>query len=181
VAKSLVQAARCYEKLGQDKAVKLYEQVAREFGDQRESVAKARERLAAMAGGAKAKNGRGMVARQIPVPLVAVLAQSDGKHVFYVDYTAGGLMVINMDGTGARVILSTKGTNGITGVSVAPDGKQVAVSLEMPDRESFYVVGVDGSGFREAYRKPRRGIEPIGGWSPDGSHFLGQIPEADES
>ena len=35
-AKALVQAARCYEKLGQDKAVQLYERVAREYGDQRE-------------------------------------------------------------------------------------------------------------------------------------------------
>ena len=33
-AKALVQEARCYEKLGQDKAVKVYEQVARDFGDQ---------------------------------------------------------------------------------------------------------------------------------------------------
>ncbi len=38
-AKALVQAAHCYELLGQDKqdkAVKLYEQVTRDFGDQRE-------------------------------------------------------------------------------------------------------------------------------------------------
>src|SRR5947209_18238341 len=45
-AKALVQAARCYEKLGQDKAIKLYEQVARDFGDQRDMAAAARERLA---------------------------------------------------------------------------------------------------------------------------------------
>ena len=30
-AKALVQEARCYEKLGQDKATKLYEQVARDY------------------------------------------------------------------------------------------------------------------------------------------------------
>src|SRR5882762_7585745 len=80
-AKSLVQAARCYEKLGQDKAVKIYEQVARDFGDQRESVATARERLAAMAGGTRPKTGSGMVARQIPIPPF-VRAESDGKHMF---------------------------------------------------------------------------------------------------
>src|SRR5215471_20597513 len=37
-AKALVQAARGYERLGQDGAVKLYERVAREYGDQRESA-----------------------------------------------------------------------------------------------------------------------------------------------
>src|ERR1700722_9765124 len=44
-AKALVQEARCYEKLGQDTAVRLYEQVAREYGDQPEQASAARERL----------------------------------------------------------------------------------------------------------------------------------------
>src|SRR5580704_15064436 len=44
-AKALVQEARCYEKLGKDKAVKLYEQVARDYRDQREPVATANARL----------------------------------------------------------------------------------------------------------------------------------------
>src|SRR5215813_11037485 len=47
-AKALVQAARCYEKLGQDKAIKLYEQVARDYGDQRESADAARLKLATL-------------------------------------------------------------------------------------------------------------------------------------
>src|SRR6516225_7717452 len=47
-AKALVQAARCYEKLGQDKAVQLYERVAREYGDQRELAETARAKLAAL-------------------------------------------------------------------------------------------------------------------------------------
>src|ERR1700690_4059868 len=47
-AKALVQAARCYEKLGQDKAVKIYEQVARDYNDQREPATQARGRLAAL-------------------------------------------------------------------------------------------------------------------------------------
>ena len=47
-AKALIQAARCYEKLGEDKATKLYEQVARDFADQTESANTARTRLAAL-------------------------------------------------------------------------------------------------------------------------------------
>src|SRR6185436_16245044 len=54
-AKALVQAARCYEKLGQNQSVKIYEQVTREFGDQRESAATARGRLAALAASAPPK------------------------------------------------------------------------------------------------------------------------------
>src|SRR5688500_14456338 len=52
-AKALVQAARCYEKLGQDKSIKLYEQVTREFADQREPAATARDRLTAIRAAAK--------------------------------------------------------------------------------------------------------------------------------
>jgi len=47
-AKALVQAARGYEKFGQDKAIKLYEQVERDFSDQRESATAARAKLAAL-------------------------------------------------------------------------------------------------------------------------------------
>src|ERR1700678_4448585 len=56
-AKALVQAAHCYELLGQDKqnkAVKLYEQVARDFGDQREPSAAASARLAVLRQGERA-------------------------------------------------------------------------------------------------------------------------------
>src|SRR5215470_17741276 len=50
-AKALMQAARDYEKQGQDKAdkaVKLYEQVEHDFSDQREPATTARAKLAAL-------------------------------------------------------------------------------------------------------------------------------------
>jgi WD40 repeat protein len=47
-AKALVQAARCYEKLGEGQAQKLYEQVTRDFSDQVELANTARSRLAAL-------------------------------------------------------------------------------------------------------------------------------------
>lgn len=47
-AKALVQAARGYEKLGQDGAVKLYERVARDYADQRESAQAAQVKLASL-------------------------------------------------------------------------------------------------------------------------------------
>jgi tetratricopeptide (TPR) repeat protein len=91
-AKALVQAARCYEKLGQDKAIGLYEQVARDFADQREQASIARERLA------KSSPGKGvetevMSSHQIPMPLSACLImQSDGKRAFYLDCRTRDLM-----------------------------------------------------------------------------------------
>jgi tetratricopeptide (TPR) repeat protein len=47
-ALALVGAARCYEKLGQAEARRLYEEVEKSYSDQREQAALARERLAAM-------------------------------------------------------------------------------------------------------------------------------------
>jgi len=47
-AKALVQEARCYEKLGKDNAVRIYEQVAREYKDQPEPSATANARLVAL-------------------------------------------------------------------------------------------------------------------------------------
>src|SRR5512139_2747733 len=51
VAKALVRVGQCYEKLGEAnarEAQKAYEQVVREFGDQTEMAAEARNRLAAL-------------------------------------------------------------------------------------------------------------------------------------
>jgi len=47
-AKALIGAARCFEKLGQSRAAQLYEQVAQNYADQRDSAAMAQERLAAI-------------------------------------------------------------------------------------------------------------------------------------
>ena len=48
-AKALIGAARCYEKLGQNRSRELYEQVARSYPDQAEQAAMARERVASSA------------------------------------------------------------------------------------------------------------------------------------
>ena len=48
VAKALVQMGGCYEKLGSKDAITTYQRVVREFGDQKDSVAVARTRLAAL-------------------------------------------------------------------------------------------------------------------------------------
>jgi len=47
-AKALVQAARGYEKLGQDGALRLYEKIARDFADQRDVALAAQTKVAAL-------------------------------------------------------------------------------------------------------------------------------------
>src|SRR5512146_3251953 len=47
-AKALVRMGQCYEKLGDTEARKAYQRVVREFGEQKDPVAAARARLAAL-------------------------------------------------------------------------------------------------------------------------------------
>ncbi|MGO9256094.1 MAG: hypothetical protein ACLQU1_07320 [Bryobacteraceae bacterium] len=178
-AKALLHLAGCYEKQGQQQAQKVYEQVVREFSDQPEQAAMARQRLAAINGAGTAKTG-GESAHRIPVPTSASLVQSDGRHVFYVDRAAGGLMVAQMDGSNSRVIfrLADRSSSIPSGPQISPDGKQAAFRLSTPDDHSYCVVGVDGSGFRELHRITSS-VEPVGGWSPDGRMIIAHPHEAD--
>src|SRR5580658_2369881 len=82
-AKALVQAARCYEKLGQDKAVNIYEQVARDYGDQRELAATANARLAVLRQGERAAEPVTMTQRKIEIAGVSGLVFSDGQRALY--------------------------------------------------------------------------------------------------
>ncbi|MGO9256584.1 MAG: tetratricopeptide repeat protein [Bryobacteraceae bacterium] len=170
-AKALVQEARCYEKLGQDKAVKIYEQVARDFKDQREQASAARERLAAISPGSGQKSS-GMVARRIPLPASARQVYSDGRHVFYVDRVGGGLIAAGMDGANPQVIFRL--ASGAVGghIYASPDGRQVVFGASTTDDLAVCIAGVDGTGFRQLYRKPRPAVLPLGGWSPDGHSII---------
>ena len=108
-AKALVEEAKCYETLGQDKATKLYEQVAKEYSDQKDSAATASARL--------------VVIRQNKLPAPATMAQrkietldggrvspwqTDGQRVVFKDSATGALMVSDLAGQGKRVIFRPK-------------------------------------------------------------------------
>lgn len=179
-SRALLRLAGCYEKLGQQ-AQKVYEQVLREFGDQREQAAIARQRLAAINGAATAKTP-GESQHRIPVPASASIATSDGRHVFYVDRAAGGLVVTQMDGSDPRLILPLPDRRATipSGPTISPDGTRLAIRLSTADRHSYAVVGVDGSGFRELYVIPPS-VQPVGAWSPDGRTIIAHPIEADGS
>ena len=119
-AKALVQEARCYEKLGQDKAVKIYEQVARDYKDQREPLATANARLAALRPGASSAPAT-MTQRKIELPPESTLAYkgikmyvgfltspTDGQRVIYKDAATGALMISDLAGQDKRAILKPK-------------------------------------------------------------------------
>jgi Tol biopolymer transport system component len=179
-AKALVQAARCYEKLGQDKAIKLYGQVISEFGDQRELAAVSRERLAALTP-PKANSSAGMVARQIPTRVSSLQPfESDGRRLFNVD--RGDLMVAAMDGSNAKTIFASENSGGRGRImslpSISRDGSRAAFKLSRAT-DAICVVGSDGSGFRQIFDFGRRTPALLGGWSHDGRYLLAFVIEPD--
>ena len=90
-AKALIHMADCYQKLGDAEARTIFEQVVREFADQREEVALARVRLG---GASTAANVRGdrAVWTGPNVDLYARVSP-DGRFITYVDGSDGRLMI----------------------------------------------------------------------------------------
>lgn len=178
-AKALLAAGRCYEKLGKDGATKVYQEVARNFGDLREA-ATAKERLAALSGAAKPADGSRMVASQIPIPPARENFHTNGIHLLYEDPVSRALMLADLNGANKRTVF-TPGQLSIGGYTLSPSGKLIALKLadRVENREGFYVINADGSGLREVYRCARRGTQTVRSWAPDNSRFLATLDEED--
>jgi hypothetical protein len=164
-AKALVQEARCYEKLGKDNAVKIYEEVAREYKDQPEPFATASARLAALKVGERPATA-GMTQRKIELPLASTLVYkgqkaaqgkvlgfailpTDGHRVVYKDATTGALMISDLAGQDKRVILKPKAGEQIGGIFPSRDFSTVFLGLRARDGVKAAVIKTDGTGYRD--------------------------------
>jgi hypothetical protein len=148
-AKALMAAAHCYELLGQDKqanAVKLYEQVARDFGDQRQPVEAARAKLASLRQGDRAAEAATMRARRIELPVRGVT--QDGQHLLPFD-DRGTITLSDVAGTNKRIIFKGKlGEN----VSAHPsrDYSMFLLFIHQSNTPvSLALIKADGTGYRE--------------------------------
>ncbi len=176
VAKALVRMGQCYEKLGVKEvaeARKAYERAVREFADQKDAVATAQARLAALG-----SERSGATYRQVWAgPKVDTTGgiSPDGRYLSYVDYETTGDLVLHDFSTGSdrRLTNNTKGWDEFAeGSAISRDGKQVAYNWRDANRGSVLrIVNIEPSG----YPQPRqvfegedvRRIEPHD-WSPDG-------------
>jgi Tol biopolymer transport system component len=175
-AKALVQAAHCYELLGQDKqdkAVKLYEQVARDFGDQRELSAAANSRLAVLRQVERAPAPATMTQRKIDLPFAGYPGfasfSTDGRREVYTDPATAALMIVNLAGTDKRVIFKPKTGEHLGGYLPSRDFSMVVMYLLKPDR-SYHIaaIKIDGTGYRESL--PVSVFYP--GWSWDNRYLF---------
>jgi len=188
-AKALIRMAECYQKLGSSESRKLYERVLREYGDQPESVAAARMRLAVLM---ESKGFGGMTSRQIWA-WVNVSPQgsvsSDGRYLSFVDMREPvrqeNLALRDMT-TGQNRVLTNHGAEEMAESSIfSPDGKQIAYAVDWDKPQHGYevrMIGVDGSRPRVVFPH-QQGIHDMAlhGWSHDGKSLLAMMQRSGES
>jgi hypothetical protein len=145
-AKALVQAARGYEKLGQDGALKLYERVALDYADQRESAQAAQAKLAALRQAATPT----MTMRKIDFgENVKNVVATDGQKAVYWDDTRTTLLFGDVAGKNRRVVLQTKPQQ-MPSVVVSHDFSMALLYFPgAPEQPHWAVVKTDGTGYRE--------------------------------
>jgi Tol biopolymer transport system component len=182
-AKALIQAARCYEKLGQDKATKIYEQVARDFSDQAEQANAARARLAALRQPAPPIT---MTARRIEPVIAGAELATDGRRVIYRDESADALMISDLAGRNKRLVYKWTRDNPLRSFSPSRDLSMVAVTSSPGafGARKLAVVNTDGTNYREIGQAnllvTNVGRAPLT-WSWDNRYVLLRDPQPDDS
>ena len=172
-AKALVQAARCYEKLGQDKAVKIYEQVARDYGDQRELAATANARLVVLRQGERAAEPPTMTQRKIEIAGASGDVYADGQRAIYRDAATGALVISDLAGKNKRVVFKAMPGDRL---DFAPS-RDLSVTL-MGFRRSqdpgytAAVIKTDGTGYHEINQWNASSLPR---WSWDNRYMLGGV------
>jgi Tol biopolymer transport system component len=183
-ARALLQLGQCYEKQGDTEARKAYDQLVREYGDQKEPVAAARARLAALERAGGLSHPPGITLRKAWGGTFGVVQGSpspDGRYHSFTDWETGDLAVRDLV-TGQTRRLTSKGTwedsDEYANISaISGDGRQVAFTWFNTEKFcELRVMGIDGSKPRVVYRDKEFGdwVEPYQ-WTADGKQILAAL------
>jgi len=186
-ARALVALGQCYEKLGTAQtaeARKAYERIVQQYPEQKDLVAQARARLAALAATPGAAGSSTLTVRRVLAGDISGQVSPDGRYLTFTDWSANANLAIRDLATGEKRQL----TDSSLPVS---EGEYAAYSVPSPDSKSvayawihktfdLCVVGINGS-------KPR--VLKVSGngvvrqyplaWSPDGKSLLAEFVNAD--
>ena len=165
----------CYEKQGNADARKTYEQVLSKFADQKEAVAQARARLAAL--GVRGAAG-GLVARRVLPDATGVdgVLTADGKYISSIDRDTGDVVQFEV-ASGQRSRITNRGPwseaeKSYEDYTFSRDGKQIAYYSYTKDRSSqLRIRNLDGPGLRTLYSE-KDSYVLLFGWSPDAGSIL---------
>ena len=188
-AMALVRLAECYSKLGNNDAKKTYEQVLREYGDQKEPAAIARTQLERLGKGSAVDTG--LTARQILSdvdPWASI--SSDGRWIATTDWTTGDLAVRDLvNGTTTRLTLTGGANVGkklwdswAESPVLSPDRRQVAYNWYAAAGYQLRIAdAVPGSKQQTLVNKPEFVYFRIAGWAPDQKAILVAAEKSDRS
>ena len=181
-AKALVRMGQCYEKLGSIEARKAYERVVRDFSDQKEMVATAHTRLAALSRGAI--SGPGLRVRQVWTgPWYGGMGAPSRDGTYLTFRTESEDIAIRDLATGEiRQLTKHDNVQQSAWQSVAsPDGRQVAYTWYRDGTYELHVVDVDGAGPRVLVSDPEAEWLELTDWSPDGQGILAVLYRRDRT
>jgi Tol biopolymer transport system component len=180
-AQALLRLGGCYEKRGPEEARRTYQQLIRDYAEQAKEVAAARQRLAALTGGAPApaRDSR-LTIRRVPNLDMYARPSPDGKYLAFGDDSSGDLAVLDVV-TGTTRKLTSDGSNGETSRSAdysawSRDSRRIACGWSVHGlkeaRSELRIVSVEGDALPKTMVIPgARWIWPRD-WSPDGSRIL---------
>jgi Tol biopolymer transport system component len=174
-AQALLQLAGCQSKLGDAQARKSLERLVRDFADQKETVAEARVRLAALGGPGA---GGGLVARRVLTDASGIggVLTADGKYIRGIDWDTGDMVQFEV-ASGQSSRITNKGPWSETDKSYenqafSRDGKQIAYNSYTKDWvPQMRIRNLDGSGLRTLYSEKDSYVRPFD-WSPDAGSIL---------
>ena len=179
-ARALLQLGQCHEKQGDTEARKAYDQLVREYGDQKEPVATARTRLAALGQAGGISHPSGITLRKVWAISGDLIGSPspDGRYHSFVDWETGDLAVRDLaTGQNRRLTNTATGRNYEEGAEysvISGDGRQIAYAWHHKWQDyELRVIGMDGSNPRTVYRDKEFGdeLEPLQ-WTADGKQIL---------
>lgn len=179
-ARSLLHIGECMEKQGNAEARRAYEQLLRDYPDQRDAVEQAKAHVAALVSAA-APAIAGMTSRQVWVTSEDTDEGSvspDGRMLVFPDWSTGDLAFRDLSTGEVRRLTHTGGWNQsdeFGGVSrFSHSGRQIAYAWFAGRGKGYElrVMNADGSGARTVHTLERPGyVEPLA-WSPDDSEIF---------
>ncbi len=186
VAKSLLHAGFCYEKLGLKEAQQVYQRVINDYGENKDEVSAARSRLAIINKALNPSDQSDMVVRMVWKGGEGGTVSPDGSYFAFTDWDTGDL-AIYQPATGKKSHVTNKGSwsesdEFTEGCVISPEGKQIAYSWY--NKDGLYdlrIIGKDGSGPRVLYRNDEMSFIVPSDWSPDGRNILAAVYRKDKT
>lgn len=171
-ARALLYLGSSYQKLGQDRALGIYDRVANQFADQKDAAAEARTRLAGLRG--KSAQEGGITVRQVwtlPVDssFIGRPVSPDGRYIAYLDSSAKNEISVHDVVTGGnRRLTNEKKPAPPVGVAFSRDGKQLAYTWRNESALQVMDLRSSAGAPRILYNPADADIVGPTDWSPDG-------------